>query len=208
MDHTPRHVHAFYADIEVIVDLRLDGTVSLANRSDATKPSNGSRSDVRHALTISARHFDKLVAYGRSIMAEHKVVTTDAEIDAALERAKLYEKEPLAKTVEHIPKLNLLIVGLTNGRRLVLPLEDVQGLRNATSGQMKNYELLGRGTGISFPDLDVDLYVPALIEGVYGNRRWMAQLGRKGGRAKSAAKRLAAQFNGAKGGRPRKIAAR
>jgi hypothetical protein len=35
MDHEPGHVHDFYADIEVIVDLQLDGAVSLAARTDA-----------------------------------------------------------------------------------------------------------------------------------------------------------------------------
>jgi hypothetical protein len=137
---------------------------------------------------------------------EHEVVTTDAEIEAALERAKIHDGDPLAQTVEHIPALNLLIVGLNNGRRLVLPVEDVQGLGNATDEQIQNYELLGRGTGIAFPDLDVALYVPALIEGVYGNRRWMAQLGKKGGRAKTEAKRKAARTNGTKGGRPARAA--
>jgi len=139
-------------------------------------------------------------------MAEHKVITTDAEIEAALERAKLLDSGPFAQSVEHIPALNLLIVGLSNQRRLVLPVEDVQGLGNATHEQMQHYELIGRGTGISFPELDVDMYVPALIEGVYGNRRWMAQLGRKGGRAKTEAKRRAAKANGAKGGRPARAA--
>jgi len=140
-------------------------------------------------------------------MAEHEVAATDAEIEAAFERAKLHDSDPLAQKVEHIPDLNLLIVGLSNGRRLVLPIEDLQGLSEATHEQIQNYELLGRGTGISFPDLDVDLYVPALIEGVYGNRRWMAQLGKKGGRAKTDAKRRAAQANGAKGGRPKRAVA-
>jgi hypothetical protein len=140
-------------------------------------------------------------------MAEHKVVTTDAEIETALERAKLHDGDPRAQTVEHIPALKLLIVGLSNGRRLILPIEDLQGLGSATHKQIQNYELLGRGTGISFPDLDVDLYVPALIEGVYGNRRWMAQLGKKGGSAKTEAKRRAARTNGAKGGRPARVAA-
>ncbi len=140
-------------------------------------------------------------------MAKHEVVTTDAEIEAALERAKLHDRDPRAQTVEHIPDLKLLIVGLSNGRRLVLPVEDLQGLGNATHEQIENYVLLGRGTGISFPGLDVDLYVPALIEGVYGNRRWMAQLGRKGGSAKSEAKRRAAKANGVKGGRPPRTAA-
>ena len=140
-------------------------------------------------------------------MAEHKVITTDGEIEAALETAKLHDREPRALNVEHIPDLNLLIVGLSNQRRLVLPIEEVQGLGKATHEQMRMYKLIGRGTGISFPELDVDLYVPALIEGVYGNRRWMAQLGKKGGKAKTEAKRIAARANGARGGRPARIAA-
>jgi hypothetical protein len=61
MDHEPRHVHGFYADVEVIVDLRADGKVSLANRTDAVRPSNGSKSDVRHVLAVAANHFDELV---------------------------------------------------------------------------------------------------------------------------------------------------
>ena len=61
MDHAPRHVHGFYAEIEVIVDLCLDGTVALAKRTDAIRPSNGSKADVRHALAVAARHFDELV---------------------------------------------------------------------------------------------------------------------------------------------------
>jgi hypothetical protein len=140
-------------------------------------------------------------------MAEHEVITTDAEIEAALEGAMLCDREPCARAVKHIPALELLIVSLSNQRRLVLPIEDLQGLGNATHKQIQNCELIGHGTGISFPDLDVDLYVPALIEGVYGNRRWMAQLGRKGGSAKTEAKRKAAKANGAKGGRPARAAA-
>jgi hypothetical protein len=62
MDHAPRHVHGFYADIEVIVDLRLDGSVSLARRKDAVRPGNGSVADTRHVLNMAARHFEKLVA--------------------------------------------------------------------------------------------------------------------------------------------------
>jgi Protein of unknown function (DUF2442)/Domain of unknown function (DUF4160) len=202
MDHEPRHVHGFYAEIEVIVDLRADGKVSLANRTDAILPSNGSKSDVRHVLAVAAAHFDELVLFGRSTMAEHKVITTDAEIHNALERARLHDGDPVAVKVEHVADLKLLIVTLSNRRRLVLPIEDLQGLRDATDQQLRHHELLGRGTGISFPALDVDLYVPALIEGVYGNRHWMARLGRKGGKSTTEAKRRAAKANGAKGGRP------
>lgn len=62
MDHEPRHVHGFYAEVEAIVDLRLDGSVSLANRRDAVRPGDGSRSDIRHILTTAAKHFDELVS--------------------------------------------------------------------------------------------------------------------------------------------------
>jgi len=61
MDHEPRHVHGFYAEVEAIVDLRPDGTVSLASRTDAIRPGNASKSDIRHVLTVAARHFDELV---------------------------------------------------------------------------------------------------------------------------------------------------
>jgi hypothetical protein len=62
MDHEPRHVHGFYAEAEVIVDLRQDGSVSLASRTDAIKPSNGSKSDMRHILTTAAEYFDQLAS--------------------------------------------------------------------------------------------------------------------------------------------------
>lgn len=136
-----------------------------------------------------------------------RMVTTDEEIEAALERAKLHDNDPLARTVRYVPQHNLLIVGLNNGRRLVLPIEDVPELEGATKEVFQNWELLGRGTAINFPDIDVALPVDGLIEGVYGTRRWMGQLGTKGGSAKTAAKRRAARANGAKGGRPRRAGA-
>ncbi|MGA7832330.1 MAG: DUF4160 domain-containing protein [Terracidiphilus sp.] len=62
MDHAPRHVHGFYAELEVIVDLRLDGAVSLARRKYAVRSGNGSVADIRHVLTVAAKHFEKLAA--------------------------------------------------------------------------------------------------------------------------------------------------
>jgi len=138
-------------------------------------------------------------------MAQHRDVTTDAEIDAALEDAKLHDHDPVAKTAQYVPRYKLLIVELTNGRRLSLPIEELQGLENATAKQLQNIEILALGTDISFPSIDVDFYVPALIEGVYGNRRWMSELGKRGGSAKTEAKQAASRVNGAKGGRPRKV---
>jgi uncharacterized protein DUF4160 len=60
-DHEPRHVHAFVGETEVIVDLRQDESVALAHRSDAIRPANAKRSDVRKALALAAEYFDELV---------------------------------------------------------------------------------------------------------------------------------------------------
>jgi hypothetical protein len=85
-----------------------------------------------------------------------------------------------------------------------LPLEDLPELGKLTKKGFENWELLGRGDAINFPDIDVALPIDGIIEGVYGRRRWMAEVGSKGGSAKSAAKRRASRANGKKGGRPRK----
>lgn len=58
-DHEPRHVHGFYAETEVIIELR-DRLIVLANRTDAVRPGNSSRSDVRCVLDVAAAHFDEL----------------------------------------------------------------------------------------------------------------------------------------------------
>ena len=60
-DHDPMHVHRFYAEVEAIVELRLDGTVLLAGRKDAVRPRNGSKADVRHVLAVASKHFEELI---------------------------------------------------------------------------------------------------------------------------------------------------
>jgi len=61
--------------------------------------------------------------------------------------------------------------------------------------------------GLHWESLDIDHYIPALIDGVFGTRAWMSELGKLGGTSRSKAKQTAARKNGRKGGRPRKAAA-
>jgi Protein of unknown function (DUF2442) len=96
-------------------------------------------------------------------------------------------------------------VRLTTGVEIGFAPHDVEGLRGASADDLKAIEVLELGFGIHFPRLDADLYVPALLDGVLGSRRWMAtQLGAAGGRARSPAKAAASRENGKRGGRPRK----
>ena len=143
-------------------------------------------------------------------MGTHRVVTTDADIDRALLRAGKLRDEPRVVAVEYRPGagLDLLILRLSDGRRELIPRENLQGLSHATRKQIANIEILGKGTALRWPDLDLDYYVPALLNQIYGTRRWMAEIGRKGGAVVSRAKRKASRANGLKGGRPRKQLAR
>jgi hypothetical protein len=61
-DHTPRHVHGFVDEAEVIVDLCPNRIVLLADRVDAIRPGNAKRNSVRRVLNAAAEHFDELVA--------------------------------------------------------------------------------------------------------------------------------------------------
>jgi hypothetical protein len=69
-DHPPRHVHGFLSETEVIVDLRADGSVMLAERADAIRPANAKRSDVKKILRSAAEHFDELADLREGIHGE------------------------------------------------------------------------------------------------------------------------------------------
>jgi hypothetical protein len=139
-------------------------------------------------------------------MEKHKVITTDAEISAAIARGQDAADEPRVVAVEYRAGsgLDLLILKMNDGHRVCIPREDLQGLNDAPKQDVAKVEILGQGTGLHWPTLDIDLYVPALLNQVYGTRRWMARLGHRGGSATSAAKAKAAKENGAKGGRPKR----
>jgi Protein of unknown function (DUF2442) len=141
-------------------------------------------------------------------MAYRNAVSTDTQIDQAIERASALLEEPRVVALDYAPgaELDLLILKLSGGRRLVIPREDLQGLQGASSKQIRKVEILGDGTGLHWPELNVDHYLPSLLRHVYGTKRWMAEIGRTGGLARTALKRRASRANGLKGGRPKRNA--
>ena len=86
-----------------------------------------------------------------------------------------------------------------------MPVRPAQGLCGASHSELTEIQITATGLGLHWPKLDADLYLPALIEGIFGTRRWIARvLGKRGGQASSAARTAAARVNGRRGGRPRK----
>ena len=119
-------------------------------------------------------------------------------------------KQHAAALMAHYePKIGQVIVTLNSGLQFLLDPAKTQGLQNATRAELSAIEITGPGLGLHFPKLDADIYIPALLEGVFGSKKWAAaQLGRAGGSATSKEKTAAARANGRLGGRPRKAAVR
>jgi hypothetical protein len=129
---------------------------------------------------------------------------TDAAIDAALKRGRAaHANEPRAAAARYDRTSSRVIVDLENGCTFAFPPHLAQGLESATDDQLAAVEILGRGYGLHWEELDVDLSLPGLMAGIFGTKAWMAG---HAGRATSPAKAAASRANGAKGGRPRKSA--
>jgi hypothetical protein len=100
-----------------------------------------------------------------------------------------------------------IVVTLSNGLDLGVPVALAQGLAGAKSSELTTIEITPTGLGLHWPKLDADLYLPSLLQGLFGTRRWMAGLlGKAGGSATSPAKKATARANGRRRGRPRKEA--
>ncbi len=128
---------------------------------------------------------------------------------AQIEKAQTNFKEiedlaPLASGCYFDKGDRMIVIEFSIGTEYRLPPELAQGLQNATDEHLSNIELFPSGSAVRWPDLDVDLSIPFIMEGLFGNKSWMAELGAKGGRVKSEAKKAASRENGAKGGRPKK----
>lgn len=132
---------------------------------------------------------------------------TDTKIRRAKRAAKAQMAAgPRAKSARYDRRLGRVIVRLDNEIDLTFPPRLAEGLEAATPSDLGTIEISPSGLGLHWPRLDADLYLPALIEGVFGSRRWMAaMMGRTGGRARTEAKAVAARANGQRGGRPRKV---
>ena len=58
-----------------------------------------------------------------------------------------------------------MIVSLIDGRQISVPLAFYPTLAKASSAQCTRFELIGRGRGISWDELDLDLSVEGLLRG-------------------------------------------
>lgn len=137
------------------------------------------------------------------------MAATDREFEEAEARAQAQREAGRAVSARYDRRASRIVVGLNTGVQLAVPVHLVEGLAGASAEDLSGIEISPSGLGLHWPRLDADAYVPGLLQGVFGSRRWMAQqMGMLGGRSRSSAKTAASRENGRKGGRPRKTANR
>jgi len=132
------------------------------------------------------------------------------DFELANQRARELQRcIPRAVAAHYDRKTGRIVIELSSKVIVAFSPRDVEGLENAKPSQLSAIEISPSGFGIHFPALDADLYVPGILEGILGSRKWMAsRLGQVGGQSRSRAKKVASRINGRLGGRPRKALTR
>jgi len=114
-----------------------------------------------------------------------RIVTTDEEIDVAIQDARLYEKyDRQVACATYCGSSDTLNLRFEHGVTYLIPRRLLQGLTEANPNDLNNIELLGRGTGLYWPALDIAHSVSSLLAGVFGSVEWMKQLEMKANRSR------------------------
>ncbi len=127
----------------------------------------------------------------------------EQEFAQAQKRGRARRRTGYAVAARYDPVTSRIVVSLNTGLELAFPPSLAEGLAGASTEDLSEVEISPAGLGLHWPKLDADVYIPALLHGIFGSRRWMAaQLGAVGGRAHSETKAASSRANGRKGGRP------
>ena len=142
-------------------------------------------------------------------MAKHLMTDDEilAQVPAARQRARRARlTHPHAAAVRFERAGRRLHVQLTNGAALVIPVELIASLRDATDQALATVSVGAAGIGLRWEGLDQDMTIAGLAKVALGSRVLLRASGAAGGAARTPAKIRAARRNGRKGGRPRKVA--
>jgi hypothetical protein len=90
---------------------------------------------------------------------------SDEEYELANERAEEMRRiVPYAINVRVEAASRRLVITLSKGGPLNVPISEIPELAAAAALELSNIEISPSGYGVYFPELDLDLYVPGLLE--------------------------------------------
>ena len=94
-----------------------------------------------------------------------------------------WKTEPRAVAARYSRKTGRVTVDLANGCAYLFPADLVQVLSKASPDELASVEVVGAGFNLHWPKLDADVYVPALVAGIFGTKDWMRKaMARQAGR--------------------------
>ena len=96
---------------------------------------------------------------------------TEQQFEEAQARAAATRQAGHAVAARYDRKHGRVVVSLHNGVELAVPVKLVEGLADASPDDLADIEVTPAGLGLHWPKLNADVYVPALMQGVFGSRR-------------------------------------
>jgi hypothetical protein len=129
-------------------------------------------------------------------MAKIKLGISDEEFERQFAEAEQRGKErlktePRAKSSRYDPTARRVIIELLNGCTLFVPVDLMQGLHGAADEDLADFTLMPRGFDLHWHKLDAQFTVVGLLNGLFGTKKWMAELNnaRTGAETKRASSR-------------------
>ena len=102
------------------------------------------------------------------------MAVTETELAQAQARAAATRQAGYAITARYDRRTARVVVGLDSSLQVALPVRLAEGLAKASPDDLAEIEISPTGLGLHWPKLDADVYVPALLQGVFGSKQWMA----------------------------------
>lgn len=98
--------------------------------------------------------------------SRHSEYPSEKELDAIMEAARNAPPRPyiVAASYHPEPGFEFLQMTLTDGRRLLIPREELGELKDATPEQAKDVEVIMNGTAVYWPQLDDGLQLMDFLE--------------------------------------------
>jgi hypothetical protein len=197
LDHPPPHVHVWKAGAVVKIDLATHEVIEVAGEI--------SDRDISRAERLVARNWRGSDASGQGFMATDISAKRRERYARACARGVARIEDPSSVVdARYDSVVDAIELAFKGGGSMTIPRAVVPGLERASASKLGAVVVSPAGDALSWPSLNVDVYVPGLVERAFGTRLFAASTGSRGGRRRSKAKAAAAKANGAKGGRPRK----
>ncbi len=93
----------------------------------------------------------------------------EKEYALANARGQARANEPRAVGARYLPVSGTLVVTLSTGMELHVPVARIEGLAEASEEDLREIDVSPAGTGLHFPRVDADVYVPGLLAGITGS---------------------------------------